>query len=182
MSHTQRLPAELREFLRLPGPQSLLIRGPPGSGKTTLCLALLEAAAGYRILLTSRVSQTELQRGFPWLGENGTFQLQIVDTSAMETNLREVARVLTQPDVVIASTHAESRDLMEFLWLPSPVQEAWSRLPVDAPSILVIDSWDALIEQYLGGAGPHTDELPDRGEVERILLRRLAKGRSHVVI
>ncbi len=182
MSYTQRLPAELREFLTLPGPQSLLVRGPPGSGKTTLCLALLEAAAGQRMLLTSRVSQTELYRAFPWLGENGTSQIQIVDTSAIEGNLRDIARAATETRRLISDGAAAQRELTEFLWLPSPVQEAWSHLPPDAPSFLVIDSWDALIESYLGGIGPKADELPDRAEIERILLRQLAKSRSHVVI
>ncbi len=182
MSYTQRLPAELREFLSLPGPQSLLVRGPPGSGKTTLCLALLEAAIGHRMLLTSRVSQAELQRGFPWLGENGSSQIQIVDTADLDANLREIARSASETLTQVRGSPSERRELTEFLWLPSPVQEAWSRLPRDSASIVVIDSWDALIESYLGGFGPKAEELPDRAEIERILLRQLGKGRSHVVI
>jgi len=182
MSSTQRLPAELREFLALPGPQSLLVRGPPGSGKTTLCLALLEAAAGQRILLTSRVSQAELQRGFPWLGENGGASIQIVDTGSLEANLREMGRAAATAGQVLTGKSAETREIEEFMWLPSPIQEAWSRLPPNAASIVVIDSWDALIEQYLGGFGPRSPDLPDRGEVERILLRQLGRGRAHVVI
>lgn len=184
MSSTQRLPAELREFLALPGPQSLLIRGPPGSGKTTLCLALLEAAAGRRILVTSRVSPEELHRGFPWLGENHVASnIQIVDTTTLEANVREAAHAMRESGgMVQGSSTADARELNEFLWLPSPIQEAWSRMPTDAPAIVVIDSWDALVEQYLGGFGPASGELPDRSEVERILLRQLAKGRAHVVI
>jgi KaiC/GvpD/RAD55 family RecA-like ATPase len=182
MSSTQRLPAELREFLALPGPQSLLVRGPPGSGKTTLCLALLEAAAGQRILLTSRVSQAELHRGFPWLGENGASNIQIVDTGTLEANLREIGHAAIVARGVIDGERADSRDLAEFLWLPSPVQEAWSRMPASSPSIVVIDSWDALIEQYMGGFGPRIPDLPDRAEMERILLRQLGRGRAHVVI
>jgi KaiC/GvpD/RAD55 family RecA-like ATPase len=182
LSYTQRLPIEIREFLGLPGPQSLLVRGPPGSGKTTLCLAMLEAAAGARILVTSRVSQGELNRGFPWLGENGGSSIQIVDTTVLEANVRETARAAAAQSAVIDGGGRESREFSEFLWLPPPVQEAWSRLSPDAPSIVVIDSWDALVEQYMGGAGPRSENLPDRAEVERILLRLLGKSRAHVVI
>lgn len=182
MSLAQRLPEELRKFLTLPGPQSLLVRGPPGSGKSTLCLALLEAAPGQRILLTSRVSQSELQREFPWLGENSSAHIQIVDTSNMDASVAEVGRSVSKARRVVDAMGPEGRELEEFLWLPSPVQEAWSRLPPDMPSIIVIDSWDAMVEQYLGGIGSKGPELPDRLEVERMLLRHLGRGRAHVVI
>ncbi|MCI4351544.1 MAG: hypothetical protein L3K15_08555 [Thermoplasmata archaeon] len=182
MSQAQRLPAELREFLNLPGPQSLLIRGPPGSGKTTLCLALLEAAAGHRLLLTSRVSNAELRRGFPWLGDNGIAGIEIVDTSTLESSIRETARVAVESTKLVGGSAAERREFSEFLWLPTPIQDAWSRLPPDASSIIIIDSWDALVEQYLGGFGPVSVALPDRQEVERILLRQLGRGKAHVVI
>lgn len=182
MSYAQRLPVELREFLGLPGPQSLLVRGPPGSGKTTLCLAMLEAAAGTRVLVTSRVSQGELHRGFPWLGDNGGSTIQIVDTSTMEARIREVGRASAAQDGIMLPDGPVSREFAEFLWLPPSVQDAWSRLPSDSPSLVVIDSWDALVEQYMGGSGPRTEELPDRSEVERILLRQLGKSRAHVII
>ena len=160
----------------------MLVRGPPGSGKTTLSLALLEAANGRRVLLTSRVSQNELQRGFPWLGENGGSRIHIVDTSNLDATVREVGRSVAETHRLVDDGSAQSRELREFLWLPSPVQEAWSQLPPDSPSIVVIDSWDALIEQYTGGIGATSPDLPDRAEVERMLLRHLGRGRAHVVI
>jgi len=143
---------------------------------------MLEAGPGSRFLITSRVSQTELHRGFPWLGENGGSTIQIVDTTTLEANVRDAARAAAAQQQVVEGTGPGARDFAEFLWLPPPVQEAWSRLSPDSPSIVVIDSWDALVEQYMGGTGPRSDEMPDRAEVERILLRQLGKSRAHVVI
>jgi hypothetical protein len=143
---------------------------------------MLEAAPGRRILLTSRVSQAELQRGFPWLGENGGSHIQIVDTSNMDATVSDVGRSLAASSRMVEESSSANRELAEFMWLPSPVQEAWSQLPPDSPSIIIIDSWDALVEQYLGGVGGKSPELPDRNEVERMLLRHLGRGRSHVVI
>jgi KaiC/GvpD/RAD55 family RecA-like ATPase len=184
VSLAQRLPTELTDFLALPGPQSLLVRGPPGSGKSTLCLALLEAAAGHRVLVTSRVSHADLARAFPWLGDDGAaHKIEIVDTSQSEERLRDIGISMARRHDLLDEGNPESKAAAEFLWLPSAVQEAWSHLPENGPSIVVIDSWDALVEQYLGGtSGTPSTELPDRGEVERILLRALCRSRAHVVI
>ncbi|HEV2449359.1 MAG TPA: gas vesicle protein GvpD P-loop domain-containing protein [Thermoplasmata archaeon] len=182
MSVAVRLPAELSEFLRLPGPQTLLIRGPPGSGKSTLCLALLEASIGEKVLVTNRVSARELHREFPWLGENGSKGIELVDASSVEDHTTEALRAATQSAMVAAETSKEARGLEEFLRLPLPIQDAWSRLPSASPATVVLDSWDALVEQHLGALRSQTPESRDREEVERMLLRQMGKSRAHLVI
>ena len=62
------LPQELRDFLHLPGPQTLLIRGPPGSGKSTLSLGLAASFPGARLFISSRVSRPKLLLQYPWIG------------------------------------------------------------------------------------------------------------------
>lgn len=64
-----RLPPELLQFFRNPGGHSLLIKGPAGTGKTTLALQLLETIYGFErnFYLSSRVSDRTLLNQFPWL-------------------------------------------------------------------------------------------------------------------
>jgi KaiC/GvpD/RAD55 family RecA-like ATPase len=182
MSTALRLPAELAEFLTLPGPQTLLVRGAPGSGKSTLCLALLDAAQGERILVTNRVASPELHREFPWLGDNGSHGIRIVDTSAPDTFLSDSVRAAVRSAELVQDTPQARKDIGEFLLLPPPIQEAWSQIPPGSPALVVVDSWDALVEQYMGGLSSNGKHLPDRSEIERMLLRRMGQAQAHLVL
>ena len=64
-----RLPPEVIQFFQNPGGHSLLIKGPAGTGKTTLALQLLETIYGFErnYYLSSRVSDRTLLTQFPWL-------------------------------------------------------------------------------------------------------------------
>jgi KaiC/GvpD/RAD55 family RecA-like ATPase len=185
MSSTVRLPREIIQFLGLRGPQSLLVRGPPGSGKSTFCLAMLEAFMGTKILVTNRVSTPELNREYPWLGEEQTHGIQFIDTSAPDQYLVDGLRAASRSTEVLdvlKESPAERVALEEFLLLPPAIQEAWSQLPSNQPSLVVIDSWDALVEQYLGTTLHNSVSGIDRGEVERMLLRRMAPTRAHLIL
>jgi len=182
VSTAVRIPRELQEFLNLPGPQTLLLRGPPGSGKTTLSLALLEAFKGDKFLVTSRVPDRELSREFPWLGNNGGREIQVIDTSDMDGSVHEIAESVRKArEHLFATRRAEEREASQFMWLPEPMQEAWSRLSVDRPSLVVIDSWDAVVESFLGGVPAPDEPVPDRSQIERLLIRRMGKAPAHLV-
>lgn len=182
MGASLRLPNELRQFLDLPGPQSLLLRGPPGSGKSTMGLAILEAFAGRKVLVTTRVSRDELLRAFPWLNSPTVEPAHLIDASDHPGHAVDAARVAERVSALVKPGTKDSRDLAEFLWLPPALQEAWSRLEEGGRSIVVVDSWDALIEDYLGRSVSKETPLPDRAEIERLLLQRMQATAAHVVL
>lgn len=182
MGTSVRLPAELVDFLALSGPQSLLVRGPPGAGKTTLSLALLEAFSGKRILVTSRVSREEVHREFPWLGENGSRSIEVIQTRPLERGPRRPATAASRLSSLLTDSSTSTEELRSFLWLPEPLQEAWASMTERTPTLLVVDSWDALVEGYLGRLETSEGSTPDRSEIERILLERMAAAPVHLVL
>jgi KaiC/GvpD/RAD55 family RecA-like ATPase len=183
MGTARTIPRELVDFLQLPGAQSLLVRGPPGSGKTSLSLAMLESYSGARLYVTNRVPGDDVRLSFPWLGAANGHRIELLDNTAREAGLARTADALTrQSHRLLDDSSPEAQELAEFLWLPTPLQEAWSRLDPARPSLIVIDSWDALVESYLGDRPPHlSSDLPTRSEIERALLRRMGSGRTHLV-
>ncbi len=177
MSAILDLPTEVYTFLSRPAPQTMLLRGPPGSGKTTLSLSLLENFRGGRFLISSRVSADELAREFPWVA-NGS-SIQLVDVTQRSGTLKEAGQVISHLGDLIHDPDKEEG--LRGLWLPQPVQEAWSRADPGHPCMIVIDSWDALVERYLGTAVTG-NELPDRSELERLLLDQMSRGPIFLVL
>ncbi len=177
MSAILDLPTELQEFLAQPLPQTLLLRGPPGSGKTTLSISLLHSFPGQRFLVSSRVTGAELQREFPWA--QWDTKVQLIDVTDRAGTLKDASRVVAHLKEVIEN--AEKEPQLRGLWLPSPLQDAWSRTDPSRPSMVVIDSWDALAERYIG-ISAHEIGFPDRGEIERILLDQMVQAPMFLVL
>ncbi|MCI4320137.1 MAG: hypothetical protein L3K23_08425 [Thermoplasmata archaeon] len=178
MSSIFDLPKEIYEFLAKPIPQSLLVRGPPGAGKTTFALALLESYKGPRFYLSSRVLRQELTNEFPWM-TNGP-GIRVIDATDRRDNLREAARLQNQAQQLVID--ADRDPTTEALWLPSPIQEVWSQVTPDVPGILVVDSWDALVERYLGSPSMAPPSTPDRTELERMVLDLMSRGALFLVL
>ncbi len=169
------LPTELVHFLNRPAPQALLVRGAPGTGKTMLALALLRAFRGRRIYVSSRVRRADLDLDFPSLHQaNQTGPLSIVDVTAAGPDLRDASRALGTSQALIRAD-ASSRGLRALL-LPPEVLAAWSQTSPATPALIVLDSWDALVERHVGSASRADEGLPSRAEVERIALAQMAEG------
>ena len=158
----------------------MLVRGRAGTGKTTLVLTMLSGFPGQRIYVTSRTSGRVLARDLPWLGENDERRITVVDASRRTGTVRDTARALAKirDYLVDGDTAFEEGGL----WLPAPLQEAWSLLKPGGPALIVIDSWDAIVERFLGVPAPLNEGLPDRAEVERLVLDQLTQGAVHTVL
>jgi KaiC/GvpD/RAD55 family RecA-like ATPase len=161
----------------------MLLRGPPGSGKTSLSLALLQAFPGTRYYVTNRVPNDDVLLAFPWLGTNGHHGIQVIDNTRYDQSIVQSSEaLLTDSPELVSDSPGEARELAEFLWLPEPLQEAWSRLNPQQPTLIVIDSWDALVDSYLGRTdGRVRPEVPTRSEIERSLLRRMGRATTHLL-
>ncbi len=177
MSAILDLPTELQHFLSQPLPHTLLLRGPPGSGKTTLSISMLHSFPGQCVLVSSRVTGAELQREFPWA--KWDTQVQLIDVTDRAGTLQDASRVVAQLKYVIEN--AEKEPKLRGLWLPPPLQDAWSRTDPGSPSMVVIDSWDALVERYIGISGQEVG-FPDRSEIERILLDQMVQSPMFLVL
>ncbi|HTP54903.1 MAG TPA: gas vesicle protein GvpD P-loop domain-containing protein [Thermoplasmata archaeon] len=180
MSVLLRLPPELVEFNLREPPRSLLIRGEPGAGKSTLGLTVLSAFRGKRILITSRVTKSEIEHDYPWLGSGPEGPVEVIESFAGTTRIDAKARAIRASPELVASTPPDPE--LEQLWLPDAVMDAFSRIGPGNPGMVLIDSWDALVEQYVGSPKPAGASYPDREEIERLLLGLLGRGRAHLVL
>jgi KaiC/GvpD/RAD55 family RecA-like ATPase len=168
------VPAEFLRFLALPTNPSLLIRGEPGSGKTSLALALLERFPGRRILITTRTERDKLRSERPYLA-TGQVGIEIAESDDPRENLRWTSQAINVLRARQRAGLAPARSATaETEWLPPAVRGLWRGLDPKVDTLVAIDSWDALVEAYVGPPTAPRDGIPDRAELERLLLRQIA--------
>jgi KaiC/GvpD/RAD55 family RecA-like ATPase len=140
-----------------------------------LALALLQAFPGRRIYVSSRVRRADLDLDFPSLGRAAqTGPLSIVDMTAVGDDLTTASRALESARKLISTD--DSSHALRALLLPPEVLEAWSQASPPTPTLVVLDSWDAIVERHVGRASKGDGSLPSREEVERIALAQMAQG------
>jgi KaiC/GvpD/RAD55 family RecA-like ATPase len=179
MSEIRRLPSEVEEFLKRDGPQTLLLRGEPGSGKTSLSLELLHEFDGKRIYVTARVPSAKVTRDFHWLVGPDPIDWRVIDLTERPGSLDEAAHTLVRAHELLTET--DDSEVMKALWLPGAIQEAWGDTKADAPALIVVDPWNAFVDYYTESAGRAGATPPTLREIERTLLNMIARTKIHLV-
>ena len=183
MPEPARLFPELRGFLEAPGPAILLLRGSPGTGKTALVLNLLQQFRGRRVLVSSRAGAEQLRRDFPWFlerSEESKPPVEILDGDRLEEPPVPTPSLPEGrgPDTL---TTPEDLDRAFLSWVPAPLRHLWGSLKAAEPTLLVLDSWDALNERILPPPAHPESPLAPAG-LERQLLRLVRKAAAHLVL
>lgn len=176
------LPTEIRRFFRSQVGQSLLIRGAPGTGKTTLALSLLAGLKTPGFYVSTRVFYPELVEHYPWLHDHLPEDHVVAAESLWpgSAGRKEYSSLIRQFTQMTPESD-EFGQLDRFLTLPPGVQEVFSRLPAGERSALVIDSWDGLIEPYLGASAEPLGST-HRLRLENALISVLSKANVHTIL
>jgi hypothetical protein len=146
-----------------------------------LSMALMEAFPGRRVYVSLRATRASLLAQVPWLEKIPPGQVEVIDTSAELDQVQDHTGG-GSTSAALLTNHAEARDLSEFLWLPKAVQAAWSVTDPVRPTLMVFDSWDAVVDQYFERPPKAADETPSRFEVERLLLARMHRSNISLVL
>jgi len=136
-----RIPSEIHDFFGVEEGQTLLVKGMPGTGKTTLALEIMSSVCKRNngMYISTRVNPHRVYAMFPWIGEIIP-QSNVVNATQkmLLESLKNVEREGSSYETVLDffKTFLDQADDM------------------DDPMI-VIDSWDAVINytsHILGGA------------------------------
>jgi len=116
---------ELEEFLSVPG-RTLLVKGSPGAGKTTLALNLLEYLCARSkgeggvdsypkgVYFSTRVPEESLEKQFPWVSFSELY-IEDLRLSSIENFLNEVLKKIrvNSPVIVLDSWDAYAKEMDE---------------------------------------------------------------------
>jgi len=145
-----------------------------------LSLELMGSFPGRRVYVSFRVTRESLFDQIPWLGKLPPGEIEVVDAFNHADHAGD-HRPAEHADRLIASPK-EAKDVDQFLWLPQAVQSAWSLADSKKPTMIIFDSWDAVLDQYYERTVGTGQAGPSRSEMERFLVARLMKKNLSLVL
>lgn len=175
------LPPEVLRFLGASLPQTLTIRGPPGAGKTTFALAVLEQFEGYRAYVTARVPRSSVLRDHPWAGAPDGRPIDLIEYLRFRSGSTPSGLQVARLRDALQARASDLVELSQVLSLPDALEHGLTAHVRD-PKLVVVDSWEAWVENTLGPTPFALDVPTTRWELERSLLDRFREVGAHVVL
>ncbi len=148
------IPDEIREFFNKEGGHSLLIKGEPGSGKTTLALEILDefrTNTGVGVLYVStRVADNALLREFPWITGVLKKKLAVSEKKIERKNLNRLEGLIEDGFTKERVQISEDEAIIEVGELLPEMEKIYKFIEQEngKKSIICIDSIDGLSEKY----------------------------------
>jgi hypothetical protein len=162
--------------------QTLLVRGPSGAGKTTFALTLLKQFQGRKIFVSARADHVRLETLFPWLVQEVP-DLEVVEIAPIDEYPEWVDAAKGRLHVASGGKRERTGPKSEdFRWLPPSLRDVWTTLDAVRPTLMVIDSWDGLVDTYLEQPAGLLGAIPVRPELERSLTRLVVRPGTHYVL
>ncbi len=143
------IPEEIVQFFKNEGGHSLLVKGEPGSGKTTFALELLNEFAEEDVLyISSRVTDSVLASQFPWVDKIIKKNEKKVKSLSRE-NLNRLEGLIEEGFVKENIKISEDEAIIEVGELLPEIEQIYDFVEQsDGMPMICIDSIDGLSEKY----------------------------------
>lgn len=140
------IPAEIRDFFSMEGGQTLLIKGLPGTGKTTLALEIMNCLCDNKngMYISTRIDPRRLYAIHPWAKEILPPRNVV---NATQTKLLE-------------SLRGSGKDISSYYSVLDFFKVFFDEAEEMENPMIIIDSWDAVLNYtaHLVGGGQHSFE------------------------
>ncbi len=144
------IPNELEEFFGKEGGHSLIIKGEPGSGKTTLALEILNHYRNdMRVMyLSTRVADEVIARQFPWVKE--VVKIKKNGKKINRENLNKLEGLIEEGFVKENVTFTEDEAILEVGEILPEMEKIYDFVEseTDKKALVCVDSIDGLSEKY----------------------------------
>jgi hypothetical protein len=174
------LPAEFSALCQEGRAKILVVRARPGPERFALTTAVLATLSGPGVVVATSAEADGYREFFARRSTGPGSRWVVLKGGNSEGGIRAVARALARARELVVETDRE--DALAALWLPGHILEAFGLLPADGSGLVVVDSWDGLISEYLPGAPPGIGAWPSPEELETILVRTLRRYAQSLVV